>query len=52
MLAVDGEMTVKREKGRAGIILHHADEAGIGEGHGNAMIFFHEIENLEMKSTH
>ena len=50
MLAIDGEMTVEGEEGRARIIFHHANKAGIGERHGDAVVRFHEIENLEVKA--
>ncbi len=50
MLTIDGEVTVQGENCRVRIILHHADEAGVSKGHGDTVVFFHETENLVVKS--
>lgn len=45
LLPINGKITVEREDGRAGIFFHHAYQAGIGEGHGDVAIGFHEIKD-------
>ena len=45
-MAVDGEIAVEGEEGRAGIVFDHANEAGVGEGHGEVAVGFHEVKDM------